>query len=297
MNINLAPIKYSKVLSCNGGPIESINIIKKNIYYEQEGYESYTDLTSDLKKLKIRKNTLFGNCDGTGSSTSKNEAGYIAISEAMETWAFRNSINNSNDKKKYGFNIEPTSTGMAAFPSLSNLTVKHLSKKEAIERWSIIEWWYGNLAIKKTKHTQLVEVLSPIKNIKIIIVWKKSAENSKYAYGFAAGKSLKNTIKKANIELFRNLSVLENQCNKNILINRLNLNEQRLLYFASPEGHNKFLERVKISQNLKITPSMPKKLIDIEIKGPWSKYATVWRTLFEQSSLDYQKNDDKFFLF
>lgn len=64
-----------------------------------------------------------------------------------------------------------------------------------------------------------------------------------------------------------------------------NFFEQRALYFASAEGHAEFLHKLTSS---KTKPTVAwRTLFDGEIKGPWSKWTTVWRHVVELPSYDF----------
>ncbi|MBI3534188.1 MAG: hypothetical protein HY072_01700 [Deltaproteobacteria bacterium] len=111
--VNLAPLKYRNILMEQGGPIARLSIIQKQLTPSIVGHEALAYLVKDLKNGWNLKHRIYGNVDGAGSSEYKNQASYKSISEALERWAFYEIYNNAKVKNKYGFNIDPTTTGMA----------------------------------------------------------------------------------------------------------------------------------------------------------------------------------------
>jgi hypothetical protein len=69
--------------------------------------------------------------------------------------------------------------------------------------------------------------------------------------------------------------------------------ERRALFFASPEGHALFQERL---QRKAAGPRYSAKIVlDAEIRGPWSRYASVWRVLIDPPSTTFLLNTEKYF--
>lgn len=300
MKLSLAPIKYRKVFKKYGGPIKLLKVQPTKIRPDQNGYEAYAYLEKNIERPTGISHKIYGNCDGTGSSVYENEAGYIAISEALECWAFLESMQTEKMKIKYGFDINPTSTGMAAFPEIITSFVKRVAMREAVERWALVEWWEGNLPsvnIDDDTNNGIV-ILTPWEDHKVALLWKQSAATGKYSYGFAASNTLAKAIDKAEIELYRNYYLLEDNSIDSINTEKLNHGERRLLHFSSDEGHSHFKNVVKKSQSITMLPSMPEKLVDTEIKGSWTSYTKVWRVLFKQSTKNHLDNSNpSYFLF
>src|ERR1022692_2454767 len=62
----------------------------------------------------------------------------------MERWAFRVKVR-APDRELYGFDIDESSNGMAAFPGLFHTEARKRALLEAVERASVIAWWEGVL--------------------------------------------------------------------------------------------------------------------------------------------------------
>ena len=300
MFINLSPIKYRRILQDK--TISTVKLFKKEIVYGSMGYAAHAYLNNNFIPDWIPRYSLYGSCHGSGSSKYKNIAYYKAISEALERWAFLDTCSSSNSKL-YGFDIDSSTSGMSALPAFSNKHVSLISFYEAVERWALREWWGELLKGKyfnyKTNHAiKSLEIITPFKNTSAVILWKKVTTNNLYTYGFACNKNLLLASKKAEIELKRNeevLSTLEPNPDINTLTN--DYDEKRLVFFSTSEGHRLFLNKVKASVNeININYTVPKKIIDCEIIGPWSKYTTVWRILFEAKTY-FNYKDLNFFNF
>ncbi|MGZ3742844.1 MAG: hypothetical protein ACXWRA_03210, partial [Pseudobdellovibrionaceae bacterium] len=140
-SISLAPLKYNQKVFDKF--FETISIRRHELL---DGTKVFT-ANSYLKKSLIPKwkeiNQLYSSCDGSGTSIYENEAIYKSISEGIERLAFYNNI----DNKKLGFNIDCSTNGLAAFPGLFQSSARQIALAEAIERWSIHEFWAGRLGI------------------------------------------------------------------------------------------------------------------------------------------------------
>lgn len=293
--ISLAPFKYRNILNNNGGPIEKVECSSCIIANEQLGHEAIAYLDSKLNIKKSESFFLYSNADGSGSSLSRSEAIYKAISESLERWAFYQTVL-SNEKVKYGFDRDPSTNGMAAFPGLFKSQSRHLAYCEALERNSLVSWWSARQPLVKhnlNKPFTVFEIISGDPFAKVALLTREI--NDKFIYGFAAAKTLNEAINKAEIELERNAFVLSLPIDEKIK-EKMPLFEKRLLFFSEGKGKKLFDMRVAESLNCKIKPKAPELCIDTEIKGPWSKYATVWRCLFA-TDIDISNDRLDFFLF
>ena len=91
-----------------------------------------------------KKFALYSDADGTGTSETPMVARYMAISETMERWAYRVKVR-ANDRELYGFDIDESSNGMAAFPGLFHTEARKRALLEAVERVST-SWWARSTA-------------------------------------------------------------------------------------------------------------------------------------------------------
>lgn len=296
LNLNLAPLKYNSLIQWPNNIIKNIYHSQKEIRLGERGFETYITLQEDILPINYRYQ-LYGNHHGTGSDIFLNIAIYKGISEALERWAFQHCID--NNPARFGFIEDPTTDGMAAFPGLFKSQSREQAYNEAIERWALKNWWNDALpsrdySFKYSNIFRTIEILTPFKNVKTVILCMKDIEEDFTIYSFAASASLKKAISKAQIELLRNLTIVK-KYNALTDIQKTDITsttEKRLLFFASPKGTQAFNAKV-LSSQLKHTQNnkVPKVLFDDEIIGPWTKYSTVWRVVLESSILPSTNED------
>lgn len=289
--INLAPIKYAKIHKDHGGPIERLSVRKISLF-GKPAFEAYAYLDGAVAAKRDNENVIYGNVDGTGTGSSQSQAVYSAISEALERWAWRASLGASN----LGLELDSSTTGFAAFPSLGKGPARRRALFEAIERRSVACWWekrLGHRVLELPTATVAVEgiELEPIfSRGHTVILWKKFG--GLVAYGFACSDTPARAIGKASIELERNERVLSLATGEEN--NVKSQNERRLLFFGAHEGAELFQRRVHTKPSQASEP--PKLLIDNPVIGPWSSYAHVWRCLFDGGkNQDTDRND--YFMF
>lgn len=288
MDLNLAPWRYRNILCCDGGPIEKIEVSRHGDK-ERTQFEAVAFLNKSLLPEGHNHSAIYSGGHGGGTSPSRNIACHIAISEALERWAFLAMVN-SHDASTYGFDIDPSTSGMAAFPGLTSETARHYSNWEAIERWALAEWWLNGSPITLLPESNNTKgglrLLLPFRSTEMVLLWETTA-SERTGYGFAAAKDISRATQKALVELNRNLRVLNRLYGQPGEIgqdftsdDKLTTYDRRMLYFSSPDGSRSFHKKVKTSSTLPISPRKPRKVTDREIPGPWSRYARVWRTLY-----------------
>lgn len=295
--LNLAPFLFRDITKGHG-PIDKLDLFE---FVDSRGriqFEAHAYLKPVLRNDQIGSSQIYGSCDGTGTGSSKIEAVRKSISEALERWAFYTLV--SQDSKKFGLDIDDTSTGFAALPCWPKRAVRAIAFAEALERWAISNWWNGNLPVKELATStgfQSWEVQTPFDKIKVIILSKEIKDHTEtpfYVYGFAASSSIEKSTNKALIEMDRNFGALTRTFKSGVDIKGIHdISDRRLIYFSSLEGRLSFERRV--SQKVVLTTSKPDLIVDSEITGPWSQFATVWRCLFENT--DTNLTDLDFFLF
>jgi len=295
--LNLSTLTYRNIYESDNGPISELSIKEISTIAGEKYFEAYAHLNSNLL-CEASSNRIYGNSTGTGSSKTKQVACYKAISEALERWAFFASTNDST-KSIYGFDVDPSSNGMAAFSSFLKLDARKSSEAEAIERWALAAWWEGELAhrsidlsLNTDKEIRCIEILSGFSKFKSVVVFYHDSQTKLSCFGFAASENFNKAVRKALVELDRNYRVLSSEKNIN---SQLSTQEQRLSYFATSEGYSLFSDRV--NHVVKAKNNWPEPILSREIKGEWSKYATVWRTVFRPVS-DRQFGDEiDYFMF
>ncbi len=261
--------------------LSGLNFVESNVY-----------LHPNLRPTWVSSSTIYNNCDGTGTDKYKNRAVYKAISEGLERLAFFEL--SDTQALNYRFDLNPTTTGMAAYPHFQTQYAKNLAFNEAVERWAIHEFNRGHLPVserKGNKYFKVFEIEVPFNNIKVCIL---AYECEKFnAFSFAANNNLTNAILKAEVELNRNINVI-----KNYYLNKTSLDDtvdKTLIFFSSSEGILKFYDLVGRAPS-KIENQNPKIICDKEMIGSWTKYTKVWRCLLEDSYFDCS-SDHTFFMF
>jgi hypothetical protein len=288
----------------DGGPIEILKISLAGDFAQGPGqFTALAKLKPEHRNVAADSSfKLYSTYDGTGTADSESEACNKAISEALERWAFYSlSENASKTLAPGGILVCPTTEGFAAFPGLFSSSARKNAFNEAVERWALKQWWGGRLPSKvieiSTRSIDGFEIFTPFTSCKIVVLFAKIPETELVAYGFAASNSILRAIERAKTELFRNFFVLGKDAEPGSINNQTveNIYEKRALFFSTPRGHEIF--RKKIFQSLKIPESntLPKTLVDEAIPGPWSRYASVWRVLFETEFEEWRFGDDFFY--
>jgi len=290
---SLAAIKYRNVLAEFGGPIAQVYSAPFAIY-GSNSYQANAYLTPGLIPQK-RVREIYGNADGTGSSSSPQIARYMAISEAMERWAFHTEYNGPR-AEKYGFKADRSTNGMAAFPGLLKGQCQKRSRFEALERLALISWWDGRISASPTSSpapgVNVLRLHHPADFGEAVIVYRYS-RSGHVSYGHAAARTVAGATARAMVELARNEFVVTYHKIRGGGDNVKDFFERRCLYFATPQGHEEFLAKIH-SRPSKAAPQW-EPVFDGEIIGPWSKYATVWRTAVRMPTLDFLDRRLNFF--
>ncbi len=293
--IDLTPWYYRNLLK------DSV-LISKSAYYKSiqiNGeilFESVISLNQNLIPAWVSISTIYSSSDGSGTSPFQNIAVYKAISEALERWAFYGTAD-SLEAATYCFDVNPSTTGMAAYPGFTARNARKNAILEASERWALHEFWRGNLPIKehesKIKNLKHFEIITDFQDVRVSLVCYKS-ENY-YLYAFAADKSLNKSFGHALVELARNIRVMKKFSETNKHYTELeDISDKRLVFFANSEGHEMFMQKILGAPSTILVK--PQVICDKEIKGPWSQYTRVWRYLYANSFPD-SETDHTFFMF
>jgi hypothetical protein len=291
--LNLAALKYRRALAESGGPIARIVSSPVSIYGHII-YQADAFLTPGLSPSKPTFAPR-AEADGTGSNESDETARYMAVSEALERWAFQTECSGPN-ARRYGFHEDCSSNGMAAFPGFFKNQARRYAHLEALELLSMVTWWDGYIDASPVSSNfpgiDILRLHHPADFGEVVIAYRKS-RSGHASYGYAAGNSLSSATTRAIVELARNELVIT--CHKicgrtNPISNYL---ERRCLYFASPDGYQEFLARVETGPS-KTAPAW-EPLYDGEIAGPWSRYATVWRTALRLPTHAFMDQRSNFF--
>ncbi|MBP6507181.1 MAG: hypothetical protein KA257_06415 [Opitutaceae bacterium] len=290
--LSLAALRYRDVFAGDGGPIERVLTGDFNILGQPQ-----KQANAFLKpELTAGKSTyaIYGQADGTGSAVSSSVACHMAISEALERWAFL-ATHNRPEGQKYGFGVDRSSNGMAAFPGVFRSQAASRARLEALERFALIAWWDGRLPAQKMGSpfpgVDLVRIHHNAGEGEVVILVQRSRAG--VAYGHAAGRTVRSAACKAAVELARSDFVIAAHRAKGALVQAANFLERRALYFSTDEGHEDFRRR------LQTRPDKPaprwESVFDGEIPGPWSRWATVWRHAVAMPTDEYLNPNTNFF--
>lgn len=277
--VNLAPVRFRRACGPEG-PVARVEWGSVGLYGSTV-HQANAWLKEGLRPR--RKVGLYSDADGTGTADTPAVARHKAISEALERWAFDGTIGRE-DSARFGFKIDPTSAGMAAFPGLVSTAARRAAQEEALERACLVAWSAGLVESRRRptewEKIEAVEIASPVGGVCVILFRKHGAGFCAYAH--AAGQTFTKACRRAVVELGRNENVLARMHCEGTL--PVNLFERRCVFFSQPEGFERFVRRIGACHT---TRWQPKVLVDAEIPGPWSRYATVWRFLYQPPVDDY----------
>ncbi len=294
--LSVAGYRYRNVLEAQGGPVTRISLREFQVY-GRKMYQSNAWLSPSVVAPQ-KHLTLYSDADGTGTSELPMVARHMAISEAMERWAYRVKVR-ADDRELYGFDVDESSNGMAAFPGLFHTEARRRAHLEAVERASIIAWWEG--LIDGEVHTtdwpgvSALVLPSPIGFGVTVIAFREAAAGC-FAYGQGAARDFFGACERAVMELARNEYVLglrRVSQGLSTVEKPTDLFERRCVFFSTPEGHAMFLERIhRKTRGPRFTSEI---VCDTDIAGPWSEYASVWRTVIRPVTKEFLVNSERYF--
>lgn len=294
--LNLAAFRYRNVLTADGGPLERLTCGEVRVlgarWFEANAYLRAGHMDGQFKRR------VWGSADGGGTDASPLVARFKAISEAMERWAHWTTFR-SGDGPKYGFDVDPSSNGMAAFPGLFACQARGAALMEAAERFNLLNWWEGRLAARSVSvawpgvDATVIESDAP----GVTVVLHRRSERGHHAFGHAARPTFDAACRAAAVEMERHETVVgyyalagrnhESEGDMHPI-------EQRSLFFASEEGYEIFRSRAAggaVGRRAK-----PRVVFDGVLPGPWERYAHVWRVLYEPPSLRFLSREREYFL-
>ncbi|MBI5690458.1 MAG: hypothetical protein HZC55_10215 [Verrucomicrobia bacterium] len=292
MSLSLAAVRYRNVFTADGGPIERVTTSVCSVLGKPQ-----QQANAFLRpELSIGKPThaLYGHADGTGSADTPATACHMAISEALERWAFLAKYR-SSDAAKYGFDVDRSSNGMAAFPGFLRSQAARRARMEALERYAVISWWDGRfdaeLRPSPFPGVDLIRICHNAGEGEVVILTQKTRAG--VSFGHAAGSTLASAACRAAVELARADFVITAHRAKGAIVSVANFLERRALFFSSDEGHARFRERLARKADRPAPKWQP--VFDGEIPGPWSRWATVWRCAVAMPTRDYLQPSADFF--
>jgi hypothetical protein len=292
--LSLASLRYRNVLARHGGPITALEtgvfpVRGRNVIMANARLRAGLTPKSPL--------ALFSDADGTGTHPLPSVARHKAISEALERWAFHATVR-SERAEEFGFDIDPSTTGMAAFPGLLRRQARRSAVLEAIERFSLISWWEGRAEGRRFDTdwpgVSAVVINGPFGGL-TVVTYARTAWGG-YVYGHAADESFGAACERAVVELARHEWILRGSWLATAAGEppvTSNLFERRCLFFATDEGHELFQQRLG-SQSRGVEPR-PEVICDADLPGPWDEFATVWRFALRPPSDGYARGGERYF--
>lgn len=298
MKVNLAAYRYRNVLAESGGPIERLQIADLAVLGRRE-FLATAFLREGLAG-RLWRDSVFSAADGGGTSPSPMIARYMAISEALERWAHWQLHREENPR--YGFDVDPSSNGMAAFPGLFARQARAGALMEAVERFNLLHWWEGFLPAAESATrwpgVRAATICSDTPGVTVIL-FKRTAEGH-FAYGHAAAMDHESACRKAALEMERHAQISARYARVHAgpltasLPNDAHPIERRCLFFATDVGHELFLDRLRSAPRK--PAARPRLVFDGAVPGPWSKYAGVWRVVYAPPSDRFLGPEENYFL-
>lgn len=292
--LTLASLRYRNVLAVHGGPIDRIESGVFPIRGRRVVLANARLVPGLVRKGPL---VLFSDADGTGTDPVASVARHKAVSEAMERWAFH-SLVQSDRAEDFGFDVDPSTTGMSAFPGLLRRQARRSAVLEAVERFTLCAWWEGRIDGRLFETdwpgVSAVAIDGPFGGMTVIVFAK--TEWGGYVYGHAAEESFGAACDRAVAELARHEWVLRSSWLGFVAGNRpapTNIFERRCVFFGSDEGHELFQQRLRTKASG--APPKPEVICDRDIPGPWDQYATVWRFALRPVSDDYLRGGERYF--
>jgi len=293
--MNLAPFRYRHVLACHGGPIRATECAMTTVMGHRV-FQSNAYLADGLRPVPP-SNVLFGNPDGSGTAERPMVARYKAISEALERWA-HHATYHSEERARYGFDVDPSSNGMAAFPGLFGRQARRRAWGEAAERFALIGWWDGAIDAEPTTspwpEVEAWRLENPVTD-HVVVLLHALAEEGVHAYGHGAGEDHQQACMQAAVELARSQFVLRRHLRRRETESApavRSMLEQRCLHFSTTEGHAEVRERLA---RRKWRHAGARVVFDGEITGPWTDYTSVWRVVLEPPTVAFLDGAQTFF--
>jgi hypothetical protein len=294
--LSLAGYRYRNVLESVGGPVSRVSLREFSVY-GRPMYQANAWLADKLAGRRS-KYVLYGNADGTGTADTPMVARHMAISETMERWAYRAKVH-AADRELYGFDLDESSNGMAAFPGFFNTEARRRALLEAVERSSVIAWWEGLIdgELRPTEWPGIQALVLPsLIDVGVTVVAFREVRPDCFAYGQGAAQTYFGACERAVMELARNeyalglrrvsLGLAEEAAPTDLF-------ERRCLFFSQPEGHAMFVER--LHRKMPAAAFKSAIICDTEVEGPWSEFASVWRVLVRVPNSEFLADSEKYF--
>jgi hypothetical protein len=286
------------MLASAGGPIERLEVADTQVLGER-CFLANAYLVGELAGNR-EGNALYSRANGSGTDASPMVARFKAISEAMERWAHWE-LHAGAERHKYGFDVDPSSNGLSAFPGFWRRQARQNSLLEAAERFNLLNWWEGRLAALESETrwpgVRAATICSEAQGLTVILF--KRTEAGFVAYGHAAAMDFETACRKAAAEMERHAMVVARFALSHAgkIRDQLPANahplERRSLFFALDEGHELFLEHLRSPARAEAELKL---VYDGPVPGPWTKYADVWRVVYAPPSRRFLGPEENYFM-
>lgn len=297
--LNFAAFRYRAIMAVAGGPIERLEISDTTVLGRREFLASAflrDGLGDDGAGFETGTPA-----SGSGTASSPMVARFMALSEALERWAHWQ-LHASDAGVQYGFGVDPSSNGMAAYPGLWRRQARAGALMEAAERFNLLNWWEGHLPAAETATiwpgVRAAVICSGMPGITVVLF--KRTDEGFFAYGHGSAMSYEAACRKAAVEMERHALLLSRfaMMHAGRIDAQLSATahpiERRSLFFATEAGHELFLERLRSAPR---KPAPKARLVfDGAIPGPWSRYADVWRVVYAPPSDRFLGMEENYFL-
>ncbi|MEO0794655.1 MAG: hypothetical protein AAFX93_05820 [Verrucomicrobiota bacterium] len=300
--MNLAPLKFRDVLASDGGPIRTVDVGTETILGRDQ-YSAHAYLCEDLYVKRQTSAVITKMPDGAGTASDPNTAKFRAISEALERWAFGQCSIIESYKKELGFDYDPTTNGMGAFPGLFDTPARLAAEREAIERHCLVLWWEGFLDVTSIADpfpgVRGIQIENPFSDDIVVLLWQ-FVDDRFYIYGFGLGTTMDDACWRAGVEMYRTGKITRSHYAKNDSIDEAyfsefeHLFEKRILFYSRPDGFIQLLERLE-TRPIKRYPGSPDIIVDRKVTGPWDRFVTVWRVVYRQPSREFASDRADYF--
>lgn len=298
--ITLAGLRYARVMAADGGPIARLTCGEAS-ELGRRVFSAQATLRDELMPSR-RVQRLWSSADGGGTAASPLLARIKAVSEALERWAHW-TLHASTDAARHGFDVDPSSNGLAAFPGLLARQARRPALLEAAERFNLLQWWEGRLPARwqPTPWAGVEAVVIESAAPGVTVVLHRCDAPGLHAFGHAAGATFREACHRAVGELERHTAVMRFKAIAAVAAPadgaappEMSTQEQRSVFFSTEAGFELFSERVAASP--RTAQAAPKVVFDGRVDGPWSRYADVWRVVFEPPSRRFLQRDAQYFL-
>lgn len=296
--VSLAPLRFRNVLASAGGPVEKV-VLADTLVLGQRAFMANAYLRPGLAEDHSDR-TLYSAANGSGTSPSPMVARFMAISEALERWAHWQ-LHDDESAGRYGFDVDPSSNGLAAFPGWRARQARGSALMEAAERFNLLHWWEGRLPAAESDTpwpgVRAATICSEAPGVTVVLFRRTAA--GFVAYGHAAAGDYAVACRKAAIEMERHETVITHLARAQAgqtasLPDEAQPIERRALFFATGAGHELFLERLRSAP--RGVAARPRLVFDGVVPGPWSRYADVWRVVYEPPSDRFLGEEENYFL-